>query len=236
MRKRGSFRRKSVILLVALALVSALLSIASNQYSVSVSAKISDLSIQEINSNSQIQASELSYLLQKNLQGVASNVEIIANSNAVTTQNLTAAMQIFTTTQNSSKDLTYTYFWLDNTGRLLLVSNGTVYPPGTGSDLGGRNYFVVPKENGTTFFSSATPSLRNTSNDFIFISQPVFAESVTDGRTTKAFEGVVGAAIDLRHAGKLFAGRDFHEFPKFCEHTRFQRDNSIFDKRVHDRQ
>jgi signal transduction histidine kinase len=185
-----------------LAIVAALLSLASYQYSSSVSNEVSALSTLQAHSNSQIQASDLSHLLAKSLEAVSSNLQVISASTPVVNRNLTMAEPLFFSAQNSTKDLVFVYFWLDPYGRLLLESNGTVttYPNGSGTDLSQRQFFVVPELTGSTYFSSATHSLSNSSIEYIFVSQPVYGENATQSRV---FEGVVAAAIKLSTLGKF---------------------------------
>ncbi len=66
--------------------------------------------------------------------------------------------------------------------------------------LSQRQFFVVPELTGSTYFSSVTHSLSNSSTEYIFISQPVYGENATQSRV---FEGVVAAAIKLSTLGKF---------------------------------
>jgi signal transduction histidine kinase len=202
LRPFGSLSKGSFVLLISLAIVAALLSVASYQYSSSVSNEISSLSISQAHSNSQIQASDLSHLLAKSLEEVSSNLQVISASTSVITRNLTMAEPLFFSAQNSTKDLAFVYFWMDPYGRLLLMSNGTLttYPNDSGTDLSQRQFFLAPELTGTTYFSSATPSLSNSSTEYIFISRPVYGEDATQPRV---FEGVVAAAIKLSTLGKF---------------------------------
>jgi signal transduction histidine kinase len=202
LRPFGSLSRASAALLIALAIVAALLSLASYQYSSSVSNEVSDLSTLQAHSNSQIQASDLSHLLAKSLEAVSSNLQVISTSTSVVNRNLSMAEPLFFSAQNSTKDLVFVYFWVDPSGRLLLVSNGTVttYPNGSGADLSQRQFFLAPELTGSTYYSSATPSLSNSSTEYIFISQPIYGVNATQPRV---FGGVVAAAIKLSTLGRF---------------------------------
>ena len=198
MRLSGFLTRRSALILVLLLIVAAALSVASYEYSSQVSANIASLSVDQIHSNTQIEASDLSHLLQKSLDAVSTNLNLLASSHAVIAQNTSAAILPFSATQNSTQSLTTDYYWINQTGSIILVSNGTsatLYPSGTGTNLSDRSSFLYPKDNGTTFFSSATQSISNSSIDYIFISRPVYGP-------TKTFNGVVAAAIDLRTLGR----------------------------------
>lgn len=197
MRLTGYLSKRSAAFLITLAIIAAGSSLALFEYSSSVSTSISNQSLANVNSNTQIQANDLSHLLSRTLEGISENLQVIAAANSVQSNNVTSSVSLFWGAQNSTDYLTSDYFWMDSTGGLLLVSNGniTTYPPGTGKNLSQRQYFTVPEETGTTYFSSATPALTNSSNIFIFISQPVFSES--------RFDGVVSAAIQLDTLGNF---------------------------------
>jgi signal transduction histidine kinase len=195
------FTKKSALLLLLLLITALVLSIASYEYSTQVSANVANLSVDEIHSNTQIEANDLGHVLEKSLGSISSNLDVIANSRIVSTQNITGAAPLFNAAENSTKDLTFTYFWLDKNGLLLLSSHGTsqIFAPGTGVNLNNRSYFISPRDNKVTFFSAATPLLSNASVEFLFVSRPVFASIQNQ---SNAFNGVVGASIDLRTLGR----------------------------------
>lgn len=195
MRLAGAISKKSAAFLVTLAVLAAVFSFASYAFSSAVSASISSQSIINTNSNAQIQASDLSHLLSQTLEGVSNNLQIIASAHAVTSGNVTSAEPLFNSAQTSTQNLTSAYYWTNENGTLLLTSNGTatIFPAGSGLNLSERATFFVPKSTGTTYFSSATPSLTNSSNVYLFISQPVLSEG--------HFLGVVASAIRLTALG-----------------------------------
>ncbi|MFI5421037.1 MAG: hypothetical protein ACHQ1H_08735, partial [Nitrososphaerales archaeon] len=201
MRISRIFARRSALLLLILLVAAVALSIASYSYSTQVSASVASLSIDEIHSNTQIEANDLGHVLQKSLDSISSNLNVIEGSRLVQAQNVTGAASLFDSAQNSTKDLTYSYFWVDKNGRLLLSSRGTsqIFPNGSGTDLSNRSYFTSARDAMHTFFSAATPLLSNASQTFLFVSRPVFV-SLPNG--SSAFGGVVGGAIDLRTLGK----------------------------------
>ena len=191
--------------------MASVLSITSYEHSAQVSSNVANLSLDQIHSNSQIQASDLSHILANNLQAVSSNLDVIANSPAVRTGNVSFAELLFDAALNATRSLTSAYFWLNQNGSLIFSANGTnnVYPAGRGPDLANRNYFTAARDSGMTFFSSATTSLTNSSVEYIFISRPVYSmqgtsasasPQVSNSKTT--FNGVVAAAINLKTLGR----------------------------------
>jgi signal transduction histidine kinase len=194
------FNRRNSIIITLLIVAALALSIGSYEYSNEVSSNAATLSLNSIHSNTQIEASDLSNLLQKSLLEASSNLNVIAHSNGVMSQNLTAASPLFSAAQNSTSSLTSAYYWLDQNGILILVNNGTstmIYPPGTGPNLSQRPTFTFPKDTGITYYSSATPSITNSSVEYIFISVPLFSNH----NGTNSFSGVVATAIDLNTLG-----------------------------------
>jgi signal transduction histidine kinase len=195
LRLTGSLSRKSAAFLVALAVIAAAFSLASFEYSSAVSTNLSNVALANVNTNAQIQASDLSHLLSQTLEGISENLQIIAGSSLVRSLDVSGSIPLFANAQNSTKDLTSSYFWMDGNGSLVLVSNGTVstYSISQGRNLSQRAFFAEPKDSGTTFYSSATPSLSNSSIIYLFIAQPIYSNYV--------FVGVVAAAIELTTLG-----------------------------------
>ncbi len=215
MRPFGSLSRASIILLVSLAVVAALLSLASFQYSSSVSNEVSNLSTAQANSNSQIQASDLSHFLVKSFEEVSANLQVISSTQSVEDGNLTGAVPLFFSAQNSTSALASIYFWVSASGKLLLTSNGSVttYPDNSGKDVSSRPYFLYPKLSGTLYYSGATPSLSNSSNDYIFISLPLYLENASSEQPSRVFDGVVAAAIELSTLGQYLQSEISASFP-----------------------
>src|ERR1700730_17273698 len=115
-RSRFSVRRNALLLLILL-LAAVVLSVASYEYSTQVSASVANLSIDEIHSNTQIEANDLGHVLEKNLESISSNLNVIAGSALVSVQNVTGGQHLFDAAQNSTNDLTFSYFWLAQNGR-----------------------------------------------------------------------------------------------------------------------
>jgi signal transduction histidine kinase len=178
-------------------------SLISYEYSAQVSTDISRLSDNNIHSTAQIEASEIGQVIAKSLDSVSSNLNLLAQSRAVIAGNATAAEFAFDAAQNSTKGLTYTYFWLDRNGLLVLSSNGTsaIFSQGTGLNLSSQSFFTSPRETLLTFFSSATASIFNSSIKYIFVTRPVFASGASGSASRSFFNGVVGASIELPTLG-----------------------------------
>jgi signal transduction histidine kinase len=200
----GFFNRRNATIIILLILVATTLSFASYVYATQVAANVSNLSVDEIHSNSQIEANDLGHLLASNLEIISSNLDLIANSHSVVTGNISSAVPLFNAAQNSTSSLTYAYFWMNSTGFLILSANGTgkIFSPANATNLSNREFFTSPKNNETTYFSSATPSVANTSIEYVFVSRGVYAPvSNSSQHAPYVFSGVVAAAIQLTTLG-----------------------------------
>lgn len=208
MRLGRYFTRSTVLIIVVVLCTASAASTVSYEYSAGVSANIRTLSLENIHATTQIEASDIGHVVASSLDSVSSNLNVLANSRAVSTGNVNAAEELFDSAQNSTSGLTYTYFWLDDNGSVLLSSNGTsvVFPPGEGVNLGSQSFFTVPKETLTTFFSSATNSIFNSSVKYVFVSRPVFSSETNKSVSQGSFSGVVGASIELPALGSSLKG------------------------------
>ncbi|MDA4129694.1 MAG: ATP-binding protein [Thaumarchaeota archaeon] len=192
------------MLLLILLGAAVFLSLASYEYSTQVSANVANLSLEEIHSNSQIEASDLGHLLERSLEAISHNLDVLANSPPVQALNATTSVSQFAAAQNSTGYLTSGYYFFDNVGRLILTANGTnqVFPPATAQNYSYRPVFAGAKGSDATFFSSATVSMRNSSITFISISRSVYAPQIGRG-SMRTFMGVVSAAVYMTTLGRV---------------------------------
>ena len=102
---------RSALLLLILLVTAVVLSVASYEYSTQVYANVANLSIDEIHSNTQIEANDLGHVLENNLESISSNLDVISNNPLVWTQDTTGATSLFDAAQNSTKD-THVFLFL----------------------------------------------------------------------------------------------------------------------------
>src|SRR4029077_13748316 len=95
MRRSRFSTNRSALLLLILLVTAVVLSVASYEYSTQVYANVANLSIEEIHSNTQIEANDLGHVLEKNLESISSNLDLIANSPLVWTQDTARATPLF---------------------------------------------------------------------------------------------------------------------------------------------
>ncbi|HVX03279.1 MAG TPA: histidine kinase dimerization/phospho-acceptor domain-containing protein, partial [Nitrososphaera sp.] len=219
--------RSQIAILVAI--IAASLSTAFILYTSSVSAAetVNELALQNIRSNAEIQASDLSHILASKIQGVASNLQVISITDGVQNQEPDKARIVLDEGQNSTSDLTSFYMLLDKDGKMLLISNAneTTMQRYGGTDLSYRDYFVKPKETLQHYYGNVIESNDNVQR--VYFSYPVISReqqqlpqggrtittataagdnnSSSGGGQTGAgtFNGVVVAAVDVRQMGRF---------------------------------
>ncbi|WP_144729814.1 sensor histidine kinase [Candidatus Nitrosocosmicus arcticus] len=205
----------------------------SYNYFTQTANQIQELAIDELETNSEIEAHSISNSLSNAIYAITSNLEIIANSPSTVDENISTIQTLLNIGRDSTNNLTDGYYFLDKNGRLTTFTGiekeeNVKYK---GVDLSYRNYFQIPKHNGTLYISTVIDSNDNVPR--IYISMPVFEnnkkglEAVGGGqlggevvaavpsslnRNLTSFKGVVVASIEAETLGNFLEGQ-IH--PKF---------------------
>jgi signal transduction histidine kinase len=200
-------RRNPITVVIVVVLLAVVLSFAAFEYSSAVADSIQSSSVEAVQTNTQIQASDMDHILLDEFNTVASNLQILAVSHVVETKNATEATPLFDAAVASTAVLTSQYFWINQHGDLVLVRNATGPGPSppAGSNLTQRPYFIGAEETGSIFFTTLIPSLNNQS--VINIAFPIYSQN-----SSRAFEGVVGAAINLPGMGEFLQSQVSPQF------------------------
>lgn len=207
--------KKIISLLSIVILAAILLSFFSYQYYNSISNKILGLASEDIRSNAKIEAHDFAKILENQLDVIYSGVQTLAIAPAIKNNETERAHTIINLRQDSTKGLTDFYMWLDESGKLLWISNmnQTSYQKYKGTDLSYRDYFNIPKQTYDVYYSSVIESNDNIPR--LYISIPVLADnntkSTTDAgdisnngnNTNKTFKGIVAAAIRSTVIGNM---------------------------------
>lgn len=180
-------------ILIAIAVVAILLSVYSYQYYTFTSAQISDIALQEIKTNSQIQVHDLSQILSNKFESISNLLQVLADSPAIHNNKYKRAHTIIDIRQQYSNQLTDFYMWLDKNGKMVWVSNisQSDYQKYKGTDLSYRPYFSVPRDTHTAYYSSLIES--NDKIPRLYISYPVINN--TEKGSPGIFTGVVVASM-----------------------------------------
>lgn len=172
-------------------------------YQNSLSNEILNQAASDIRSNAEIEVHAISEILEKSVDAITDNLEIIAEAPSIQ-NNDTLAFNLINLGQDISANLTDFYMWLDANGNIVWISNlnESAYQIYKGTDLSYREYFSVPKETTDAYYSSVTDSNDNISR--LYISYPVFDDNRT-GNTSSSrkvqFDGIVTAGIRIDRLG-----------------------------------
>lgn len=218
--------QKSTIILSIIVVSSIILSLFSYNYFTETTDKIQSLAIRELQTNSEIEAFSISNGLGNAINAISSNLELIANSPSTTDCNISEIQILLNKGLESTANISDGYYLLDKKGKLVTFTgmdekDNTRY---IGTDLSSREYFMIPKQNGTIYIS--TVIISNDNIPSMYISVPIFssfAPQVTnvDNRTngneslniSKTFEGVVFASIETKTLGRFLEGQIHPNFP-----------------------
>jgi signal transduction histidine kinase len=208
----------NIALLFIIAAVGVALSVVSYQYSSFTAGEISKIASQDVTSNAKIQAYDLSRILVHGIDSITANLKILVNSPTIQNNRTDMAQILLDTAQNSTSKLTNAYYLLDKDGLLLTWSNrnDTKYPMGTKMDLSYREYFVMPRDKHSAYYSSVVESFDNIPR--LYISFPILDNQKKDINAgvqnggSRTFKGVVVAGIDIRTLGKFLQNEISPEF------------------------
>src|SRR5690606_26550414 len=193
-----------VLPIVIVAVVST--AVASYSYSSYVAATMERNAIEEVHENSRVAAHDLSEILKVRMESVMANLMIIANSSSVHAQEVSRAQLTMAAAQESTRDITDSYLWLDREGRLLWSSsftNTTLYQQFVGTDRSDRPYFQVPKQTLEPYITSVIASLDGSPR--FFMSHPVLSNN-------DEFEGTIVASVQPINVGRFLQSEISSDF------------------------
>ena len=162
---------------------------------------------EDVRDNARIKVYDLSQILVHSIDSVDKNLRSLKNSPGIFNNNVGEVSQaLIDAAQDSTKELSDGYFWLDSAGKLLKLStsNGLLYKSYTGVDHSKKDYFLMPLKTHTAYYSSTIESSDKVPR--LYISFPVISNSPTLNSTTestKEIRGVVVAAVRVDSIGKF---------------------------------
>ncbi len=201
---RPSYRNyTTTAILLIIGISAVLLGIAFNIYQNSLSNELLNQAATDIRSNAEIEVHAISEILERSVDAVTDNLELIAEAPSIR-NNDTSALNLINLGQDISANLTDFYMWLDAEGKIVWISNlnESSYQRYKGTDLSYREYFSVPKETSEAYYSSAIDSNDNISR--LYISYPIFNDSNTGSASSSSnaqFVGIVTAGIRIDRLG-----------------------------------
>jgi signal transduction histidine kinase len=204
-------KNTSVLVLVLIGAIAIGLSIASYQHSAFTSAEIRKISAQAVRSNAEIQAHDIAKNLNNNIEAVSSNLALLSSIPAIQNQDLESSKELFSDAQETTSNITSSYFWLDKYGKLLWANafeNQTIYEQYAGGDRSFRPYFSEPQDTLRPYFSSLIESVDEVPR--LYIAHPIILDTGQDANNnnnSSVFNGVVASAIDLDQFGQVLQGQ-----------------------------
>lgn len=221
--ERLFYDNKRVLVVIILIIVAASISfILLYQYSNSISREIVNLAIDDIKSNSKIQSHAISHSLANSVSAIISNLRVLSNAPSIHNSSL-SSQTLFDAAQESTKGLTEGYYWLDREGKVITYSQVQQFPDYRGVDLSSRDYFKIPRDSNTPYFSSVINSTDKVQR--VYISYPIIGNSVNGSsvivennisastNNNNIFEGVIVAALRATDIGKFLQAELLKEFP-----------------------
>lgn len=221
---------KTFIIIPVILISSISLGILSYNFFTQSANQIEDLALDSLQTNAEIEVFSISNILTNSIHYIKYNVDRISTSPASIVGNMTGIQTLLDLAQVSTSNLTDGYYFLDRNGTVLTYSdiNKGIFPDFRGIDLSNRDYFQVPKQNGSFFISTVLDSTDHIPR--IYISTPIFEidpaqrqkiiesggmasvlGSALNG-TSSSFKGVVVSAIATEKLGNFLEER-IH--PKF---------------------
>ena len=211
----------------------------SYNYFIQTANQIKSLAIDSLQTNAEIEVGSISNILTNSIYNVKYNLDRISTSPAAIQGNMTGVQTLLDLAQISTSNLTDGYYFLDRNGTVLTYSeiDKGVFPDFKGIDLSHRDYFQVPKQNGTFFISTVLDSTDHIPR--MYISTPIFeidpaqrqkiieagGLSRVSGQdqnfTLSSFKGVVVSAIAAEKLGKFLEDQI---------HPKFNGDISFLDR------
>ena len=191
--------RNNIFLLILVIGVGISLSFLSYHYSGITADQISSVASTDIRSNAIIETDGLSRTLIHIIDPISTNLEIL--SNVANYSNVEWTKNLIDRAQNSTKNLTEGYYWIDENGRIVAISNvnSSLIHSYNSIDLSNREYFVIPKETMSKYYSSAIESIDKVPR--LYISFPIIEKSSNSSKNV--FKGVIVSSIKIHELGSF---------------------------------
>ena len=191
--------RNNIFLLILVIGVGISLSFLSYHYSGVTADQISSVASNDIRSNAIIETDGLSRTLIHIIDPISTNLEIL--SNVANYSNVEWTKNLIDRAQNSTENLTEGYYWIDENGRIVAISNvnSSLIHSYNSIDLSNREYFVIPKETMSKYYSSAIESIDKIPR--LYISFPIIEKSSNSSKNI--FKGVIVSSIKIHELGNF---------------------------------
>ena len=198
-------KSSNILVLIFIGAIAIGLSITSYQFSAFTSEETRKIGAQDVRSNTEIQAFDIANNLNNNLEAARGILALLSTIPAIQNQDVESSKKLFSDAQESTSNITSSYFWLDKDGKLLWANsfeNQTIYDQYAGGDRSFRPYFSGPRDTLRPYFSSLIESVDGVPR--LYIAHPVILDAGQNNSSNNSiFNGVVASAIDLEEFGKV---------------------------------
>ncbi|MBV9175917.1 MAG: sensor histidine kinase [Nitrososphaeraceae archaeon] len=209
--------KNNIALLFIIAAAGISLSILSYQYSTFTANEISKAASQDVRLNARIEAYDLSRILVHSIDSITTNLRALANAPTIQSNETEKAQILFNTAQESTHELTDAYYWINQEGKVIMWSNmnQTTSQHYKGVNLISKEYFIIPKNTHSPYYSSVIESTDNVPRLYISFpiigNQPKIKNNTAAVSKTGIFKGVIVAGISVSTIGKFLQNELFHE-------------------------
>lgn len=189
-------RQRQITIVAVTLIAAAVIAIAAFQYYNATASQITEIARRDIRSNALIEAEGIANGLSNKITDIITNMHVISASQSIINGDVARAQSLFDAAQESTKDITQGYYWLDQDGIIITYSevNTGKYPEYRGNSLAHRDYYKIPRDENRLFVTSLRESVDNVTR--IYIGYPILSEGEGSG-----FLGVIVAAIPPTSVG-----------------------------------
>lgn len=195
--------RKSIIVIFVISSISFSFSILAVQFAKSTSDEIERIGSEDITSNAENEAFDLSRIVANKMDSVTTNLQILASGPSVQ-QGMTANIApLFDAAQYSTDDTAEFYFWLDEDGKILSASNiaKATYQYISTWKTEKPLFLTEPERTGSIYYSGVIKPADGVIRPYI--SYPIIYSLQGNEQLEDKFTGVIVAAIRLDALGRL---------------------------------
>lgn len=196
----GFYRDRTVVIIIIVGISAILLGIFYSQHYNFLSNEIINQAAGNVRSDVEIEAHGISEILKKSVNSIKDNLRLIAQSPSLQSNNITASFNLLNAGQDISANLTDFYMWLDSDGKIVWISNlnESAYQEYRGTGLSYRDYFYVPKQTMSAYYSNVIDSNDNVPR--LYISYPIL-DNASLSKSSAQFDGVITAGIRIDSLG-----------------------------------
>jgi signal transduction histidine kinase len=203
-KKKDAQPRRNVDILVTIGGIALILAAASYFYITYVADLVRSQAVSDLQFTAEVKADDLASIAEEQIESVRTNLVLISTTHSVQGGDVDTALNstLFSTAQDLTKDLTFSYFWLDKDGKLLWTtsfSNATLFQQYAGSDSSQRSFYKVPMQTHRFFVSEVILGSDG-------VRRIIFANPILDNKDS-SFKGIIAASSNLNEIGNLFEGR-----------------------------